>query len=166
MKAWFYKHSAEIFCNVLVGISIVIGFVLSGCTVQEADHDFRFVGKWNDNEKTLITNAINDWGSDVVIDEKSNNTIVKADSLPGKTIAQIDFILNNNEESFRISYLNDLDEKRLKITTRHEIGHLLCHINKLKNCDIHLGKGNTMSADYKDIVNLITEDDYFYAYGN
>jgi hypothetical protein len=144
---------------------IISALLFMGCSIQKADHDFRFVG-WLDGERELITNSINDWGSDIVIDDSSNNIIQKADKLPGFTMAQLEIIIKYNEESFKISYLDGLDEKRLRLGTRHEIGHLLCHINNLKDCDIHLGKGNVMAADYKDSVDYITEADFAYAFGD
>lgn len=139
-------------------ILLLIILILSACS-PDPSHSFRLDG-WSKNEEKIITSAINEWGSDIYIDENSDNTIEKNESLP-----DLGYIHYQNN-AITASFINiSMRGEYIRKTTKHQIGHILACFNKNPECHTDLGPGHVMSSTVDQASDRITYDDYIYAFG-
>ena len=137
---------------------LVLLLLTAACS-PDPSHSFRLDG-WSKNEEKIITSAINEWGSDITIDETSDNTIIKDTSLD-----QLGYI-HYQKNAINPSFINiSMNGDYLKKTTKHEIGHILACFNNNPDCHTDLGPGHVMSSTTDQASDRITYDDYIYAFG-
>ena len=58
-----------------------------------------------------------------------------------------------------------LNDKQLKMTTHHELGHFIAWYNRLDHYNNHLPAGNAMSATESEASEDLTDEDFAFAYG-